>query len=159
MRKLTAILVASALTLGTAGMAQANDAPRGHGPDAKMMKEGPRGPMHHEGMFKDLNLTEAQKKQIGDITRAARDKMHQLGEEERRALHEVVTAATFDAAKAQAQLDKQAENRKARELNRLETQNKIYNILTAEQKKQFNDNIEKRQEQRPPMPEERGPAQ
>ncbi|WP_435431366.1 Spy/CpxP family protein refolding chaperone [Shigella sonnei] len=41
------------------------------------------------------------------------------------------------------------EQRKANMLAHMETQNKIYNILTPEQKKQFNANFEKRLTERP----------
>ncbi|MBG6248230.1 MULTISPECIES: hypothetical protein [Symbiopectobacterium] len=69
MRKLTAILVASTLAFGAAGIAHANDAQKGHGHEARMMKGergGPRAGMHEEWMLKDLNLTEAQKKQFNE---------------------------------------------------------------------------------------------
>ncbi|MCR9029639.1 Spy/CpxP family protein refolding chaperone, partial [Citrobacter amalonaticus] len=55
----------------------------------------------------------------------------------------------FDKAKAEAQITKMEEQRKASMLAHMETQNKIYNILTPEQKKQFNANFEKRLTERP----------
>ena len=109
MRKLTALFVASTLALGATSMAFAADtatttaAPT----EGKMMMHHKGKPgMHHEMMmFKDLNLTDAQKQQIRDM----------------------------------------------------ETQNKIYNILTPEQKKQFNANFEKRLTERA-APEGKMPA-
>lgn len=151
MRKLTAILVASSLALGSMGVVHANDAPKGH--EARMMKgdhRGPRDAMHEDWMFKNLNLTEAQKKQVGDIVRDARDNMRKVMQDEHRAMHDVIAADSFDAAKAQAQINKQDDIRKARMMNRLETQNKIYNVLTPEQKKQFNANFESRLNQKMP---------
>ena len=59
------------------------------------------------------------------------------------AMHELIASDTFDKAKAEAQIDKMEAQHKAMALSRLETQNKIYNILTPEQKKQFNANFEK----------------
>ncbi|MEE3651239.1 MULTISPECIES: ATP-independent periplasmic protein-refolding chaperone Spy [unclassified Brenneria] len=153
MRKLTALLVASSLALGTAGIAHATDAPKGH-PEVRMAKDGkgPRGDMHHEMMFKGLNLTEAQKQQVKEIMKASHDNMRKSMQDERREMHSLIATDTFDAAKVQAQLDKADAARKAQALNRLETQNKIYNILTPEQKKQYNDNFEKRLTQ-PPKPD------
>ena len=58
--------------------------------------------------------------------------------------HVRVASDSFDKAKAQAQITKMEEQHKGMMLSRLETQNKIYNILTPEQKKQFNANFEKR---------------
>lgn len=159
MRKLTAMLVASSLALSTVGIAHANEAPKGPAPEHRMMKD---GGFHHgmgngagmEMMFNGLNLTEAQKQQIKGIKDAAHENMRKTRLDERREMHGLITADTFDAAKVQSQLDKADEARKARFLSMLETQNKIYNILTPEQKKQYNENFEKHLTQQP----KRGPA-
>ena len=66
-----------------------------------------------------------------------------------RGLGDVYKRQTFDKAKAEAQIAKMEEQRKANMLAHMETQNKIYNILTPEQKKQFNANFEKRLTERP----------
>ena len=142
MRKLTALFVASTLALGATSMAFAADtatttaAPT----EGKMMMHHKGKPgMHHEMMmFKDLNLTDAQKQQIRDIMKSQRDQMKRPPLEERRAMHDIIASDSFDKAKAEAQIDKMAEQHKARMLAHMETQNKIYNILTPEQKKQFN---------------------
>jgi len=161
MRKLTALFVASTLALGATSMAFAADtatttaAPT----ESKMMMhhKGKTG-MHHEMMmFKDLNLTDAQKQQIRDIMKSQRDQMKRPPLEERRAMHDIIASDSFDKAKAEAQIDKMAEQHKARMLAHMETQNKIYNILTPEQKKQFNANFEKRLTERA-APEGKMPA-
>ncbi|WP_213715654.1 ATP-independent periplasmic protein-refolding chaperone Spy [Cedecea lapagei] len=151
MRKLTALFVASTLALGAANLAHAADATPAVAPqtDAPMMHHKMmRGPMH-DMMFKDLNLTDAQKQQIKDIMKEQRGKMQRPSVDERRAMHDVIASDSFDQAKAQAQIDKMAEQNKARMLAHLQTQNKIYNILTPDQKKQFNANFEKRLTERP----------
>ena len=146
MRKLTALFVASTLALGATSAAFAADtatttaAPA----ESKMMHHKGKPGMHHDMMFKDLNLTDAQKTQIRDIMKSQRDQMKRPSVEERRAMHDIIASDSFDKAKAQAQVDKMAEQNKARMLAHMETQNKIYNILTPEQKKQFNANFEKR---------------
>ncbi|HDR2158630.1 TPA: ATP-independent periplasmic protein-refolding chaperone [Enterobacter cancerogenus] len=149
MRKLTALFVASTLALGATSMAFAADtatttttaAPT----EGKMMMHHKGKPgMHHDMMFKDLNLTDAQKQQVRDIMKSQRDQMKRPPLEERRAMHDIIASDSFDKAKAEAQIDKMAEQHKAGMLARMETQNKIYNILTPEQKKQFNANFEKR---------------
>ena len=128
MRKLTALFVASTLALGAANLAHAADTTTAAPADAKPMMhhKGKFGP-HQDMMFKDLNLTDAQKQQI----------------------REIIASDTFDKAKAEAQIAKMEEQRKANMLAHMETQNKIYNILTPEQKKQFNANFEKRLTERP----------
>ena len=156
MRKFTALFVASTLALGATSMAFAADtattttaAPV----EGKMMMHHKGKPgMHHEMMmFKGLNLTDAQKQQIRDIMKSQRDQMKRPSLDERRAMHDIIASDSFDKAKAEAQIDKMAEQHKARMLAHMETQNKIYNILTPEQKKQFNANFEKRLTERPAM--------
>ena len=147
MRKFTALFVASTLALGATSMAFAADtattttaAPA----EGKMMMHHKGPGMHNEMMmFKDLNLTDAQKQQIRDIMKSQRENMKRPSLEERRAMHDLIASDTFDKAKAEAQIDKMEAQHKAMALSRLETQNKIYNILTPEQKKQFNANFEK----------------
>lgn len=85
-------------------------------------------------MFKGLNLTDAQKQQIRDIMKSQRENMKRPSLEERRAMHDLIASDTFDKAKAEAQIDKMEAQHKAMALSRPETQNKIYNILTPEQK-------------------------
>ncbi|MGK9171767.1 ATP-independent periplasmic protein-refolding chaperone Spy [Yokenella regensburgei] len=140
MRKLTALFVASTLAFGAANIAHAADTAATATDSKPMMHhKGPRGP-HHDMMFQGLNLTDAQKEQIREIRKTEREKMQQ----DRRSMHELIASDTFDKAKAEAQIAKMDEQRKAHMLAHLETQNKIYNVLTPEQKKQFNANFEKR---------------
>ncbi|MGG6630187.1 UNVERIFIED_CONTAM: ATP-independent periplasmic protein-refolding chaperone Spy [Enterobacter cloacae] len=153
MRKFTALFVASTLALGATSMAFAADtATTAAAPAEGKMMMHHKGPgMHEMMMFKDLNLTDAQKQQIRDIMKSQRDQMKRPPLEERRAMHDIIASDSFDKAKAEAQIDKMAEQHKARMLAHMETQNKIYNILTPEQKKQFNANFEKRLTERPAM--------
>ncbi|EEV5725223.1 ATP-independent periplasmic protein-refolding chaperone [Escherichia coli] len=150
MCKLTALFVASTLALGAANLAHAADTTTAAPADAKPMMhhKGKFGP-HQDMMFKDLNLTDAQKQQIREIMKGQRDQMKRPPLEERRAMHDIIASDTFDKAKAEAQIAKMEEQRKANMLAHMETQNKIYNILTPEQKKQFNANFEKRLTERP----------
>ena len=155
MRKFTALFVASTLALGATSMAFAADTATTTAAPAEgkmMMHHKGKPGMHHEMMmFKDLNLTDAQKQQIREIMKGQRDQMKRPPLEERRAMHDIIASDSFDKAKAEAQIDKMAEQHKARMLAHMETQNKIYNILTPEQKKQFNANFEKRLTERPAM--------
>lgn len=150
MRKLTALFVASTLAMGAANLAHAAETTTAAPADAKpmMQHKGKFGP-HHDMMFKNLNLTDAQKQQIRDIMRAQREQMKRPPLEERRAMHDIIARDTFDKAKAEAQITKMEAQRKANMLAHMETQNKIYNVLTPEQKKQYNANFEKRLTERP----------
>lgn len=144
MRKLTSLFLASSLAFGAASVVHAaadNLTP----PPAGSEKSMPKPPMHRGMgmMFKDLNLTEAQKKQIHDIMKESHKDFKRPSLEDRRAEHAIVTADSFDRAKAEAQADKMTTDAKARAVSMMETQNKIYNVLTPEQKKKFNDRFEK----------------
>ncbi len=142
MRKLTALFVASTLAMGAANLAHAAETTTAAPADAKpmMQHKGKFGP-HHDMMFKNLNLTDAQKQQIRDIIKAQREQMERPLLEERRAMHDIIASDTFDKAKAEAQITKMEAQRKANMLAHMETQNKIYNVLTPEQKKQYNANF------------------
>ncbi|EJK0227810.1 ATP-independent periplasmic protein-refolding chaperone [Salmonella enterica] len=150
MRKLTALFVASTLAMGAANLAHAAETTTAAPADAKpmMQHKGKFGP-HHDMMFKNLNLTDAQKQQIRDIIKAQREQIKRPLLEERRAMHDIIASDTFDKAKAEAQITKMEAQRKANMLAHMETQNKIYNVLTPEQKKQYNANFEKRLTERP----------
>ncbi|EBY2667308.1 ATP-independent periplasmic protein-refolding chaperone [Salmonella enterica subsp. enterica serovar Teko] len=150
MRKLTALFVASTLAMGAANLAHAAETTTAAPADAKpmMQHKGKFGP-HHDMMFKNLNLIDAQKQQIRDIMKAQREQMKRPLLEERRAMHDIIASDTFDKAKAEAQITKMEAQRKANMLAHMETQNKIYNVLTPEQKKQYNANFEKRLTERP----------
>ncbi|WDY14203.1 ATP-independent periplasmic protein-refolding chaperone Spy [Salmonella enterica subsp. enterica serovar Derby] len=150
MRKLTALFVASTLAMGAANLAHAAETTTAAPADAKpmMQHKGKFGP-YHDMMFKNLNLTDAQKQQIRDIMKAQREQMKRPPLEARRAMHDIIASDTFDKAKAEAQITKMEAQRKANMLAHMETQNKIYNVLTPEQKKQYNANFEKRLTERP----------
>lgn len=143
MKKITALFVASTLALGAANLAHAADTTAAQPESKPMMHHKGMHGGQHEMMFKGLNLTDAQKKQIRDIMKGQRENMKRPSLDERRAMHELIASDTFDKAKAEAQIDKMEAQHKAMALSRMETQNKIYNILTPEQKKQFNANFEK----------------
>ena len=143
MKKITALFVASTLALGAANLAHAADTTAAQPESKPMMHHKGMHGGQHEMMFKGLNLTDAQKQQIRDIMKGQRENMKRPSLDERRAMHELVASDTFDKAKAEAQIDKMEAQHKAMALSRMETQNKIYNILTPEQKKQFNANFEK----------------
>ncbi|HFE9268527.1 TPA: ATP-independent periplasmic protein-refolding chaperone Spy [Raoultella ornithinolytica] len=143
MKKITALFVASTLALGAANLAHAADTTAAQPESKPMMHHKGMHGGQHEMMFKGLNLTDAQKQQIRDIMKGQRENMKRPSLDERRAMHELIASDTFDKAKAEAKIDKMEAQHKAMALSRMETQNKIYNILTPEQKKQFNANFEK----------------
>lgn len=145
MRKLTALFIASTLALGSASAAFAADttAPAADAAPMKMMHhkgEGKGGP------FDGLNLTEQQRQQMRDIMKESHQKRGPGMKEERQALHNLVASDSFDEAKAKAQIDAIGKAQSERMLERAKAENKMYNLLTPEQKKQYNENYQKREQ-------------
>ncbi|HEI8868605.1 ATP-independent periplasmic protein-refolding chaperone Spy [Serratia sp. AKBS12] len=145
MRKLTALFVASTLALGSASMAFAADT------SAPTADNAPMKMMHHNGPgkggpFAGLNLTEQQRQQMRDIMKQAHQKRGQGMKEERQALHNMVASDNFDEAKAKAQIDTISKAQSERMLERAKAENKMYNLLTPEQKKQYNENYQQREQ-------------
>ncbi len=146
MRKITALFMASTLLLGTVQLASAADtvATKEAPPKGEMMHH-KRGPMM-DPMFKGLELTKEQRQKMQEISRDAMKNMKKPTAAERQQLHDVVAAESFDAAKAQALVTTMSQTQSERILARLETQNKIYNLLTAEQKKAFDKKFQEHSE-------------
>jgi Spy/CpxP family protein refolding chaperone len=149
MRKLTALFVASTLALGSASMAFAADstaAPTTTEATPMNMKM-----MHHKGEgkggpFAGLNLTEQQRQQMRDIMKESHQKRGEGTKEERQALHSMVASDSFDEAKAKTQIDAISKAQSEHMLERAKAENKMYNLLTPEQKKQYNENYQKREQ-------------
>lgn len=161
MRKLTSVVVAMTLALGAANIVHAaadNMTPPPAGADKTMMHKPPRHGGPHE-MFKGLNLTDAQKQQMRTIMQDAHKDMKRPSLEERRTMHSIIASDSFDQSKADAQATKMSADGKERAMKMMETQNKMYNILTPEQKKQFNQNFEKRLTEKPRHEGKMAPAE
>lgn len=156
MRKLTALMLASSLALG-ASMANAAEttatpttpaAPVATKADGapmmmhhQMGKQGPR----HVGMFEGLKLTDQQREQMKTIAKEFRSehKKPMMGEHFKD-MHKLVASDKFDESAARAQIEANNKERNDMMLERMKMENKMYNVLTPEQKKEFNQNFEKR---------------
>ncbi|MGV3344267.1 ATP-independent periplasmic protein-refolding chaperone Spy [Enterobacteriaceae bacterium LUAb1] len=144
MPKLTSLIMVVSLALGaTNSVHAATDSltppPAGHGKIVqKVHVRG--GPME---MFKKLNLTDEQKQQMRDILKQQRQMMKRPSADEIRQKQAIITADHFDKDKASALAADMTANAKERVVAMMETQNKLYNLLTAEQKKQYSENVEK----------------
>lgn len=150
MRKLTALFVASTLALGSASAAFAADATTTPA-TAAATSAAPAKMMHHkgpgkEGPFAGLNLTKEQRQQMRDIMKESHQKRGPGAKDERQALHSMVASDSFDEAKAKAQIDVISKAQSERMLERAKAENKMYNLLTPEQKKQYNENYQKREQ-------------
>ncbi|QCR35886.1 ATP-independent periplasmic protein-refolding chaperone Spy [Nissabacter sp. SGAir0207] len=146
MRKFTALALASTLVFGSVSMAFAADtaatAPAATEHSKPMHKGG-----RHGDPFAGLNLTEQQRQQMRDLMSTERQ---QHPRDEMKAhfesMHKLVAADSFDEAKAKAEIDSLHKAQAEQMLSHMRMENKMYNLLTPEQKKQFNENYQKRAE-------------
>ena len=157
MRKLTALMLASSLALG-ASMANAAETTASAAPapapaatqwnaTAPMMMHhqmGMKGP-HRGGMFEGLKLTDQQREQMQTIAKEfrAEHKKPMMGDHFKE-MHKLVASDKFDESAARAQIEANNKERNDMMLERMKMENKMYNVLTPEQKKEFNQNFEKR---------------
>jgi len=151
MRKLTALFVASTLALGSASMAFAADTTAAPAAPASAADAAPMKMMHHKGEgkggpFAGLNLTEQQRQQMRDIMKESHQNRGAGVKEERQALHNLVASDSFDEAKAKSQIDAISKAQSEHMLERAKAENKMYNLLTPQQKKQYNENYQKREQ-------------
>ncbi len=154
MRKLTALIVASTLALGSSTLAFAADetpatavAPQTNGNQQMMQHHKGKGMDSHRGsMFSGLNLTTQQREQMRDIMQQQRNSVPRMEQADRQAMHQVLTAENFDEAKAKELIDASTKAHAERALQRIKAQNKMYNLLTPEQKTQFNAQHQQRME-------------
>jgi Spy/CpxP family protein refolding chaperone len=129
--------LALALPFATQANAQTGDMQQGH---AAQMHH--RGGAHHgdKGVFRDLNLSEAQKDKIFDLRHAASPDLRDKGKQARaarKALRELAHADNFDESKARALSEQTAGADAGFMLARLRLDNQIYQVLTPEQRKQL----------------------
>ena len=139
MRKLTSLILATSLAFGAASVVHAQAENLTPPPASQHRPMPPHGP----DFFHGIKLTDAQKQQVRDILKQSREQMKRPSVEQRRAAHQIVASDTFDQAKAEAEAANLAAGAKDRAFQRLQTENKLYNVLTPEQKKQYNDGYER----------------
>jgi len=152
MRKVTSLLVAGSLLMGSASLVHAETAPLSSTPaEHPHMKKRPHGGPEML-LMKGIVLTDAQKQQIHSLLAEAHKTMTPPSQSDRQATFDLITAEKFDATKAQSLVDSHTALTKQHMLNRLETDNKIYNLLTADQKKQYQANYTKLKNARHPAP-------
>lgn len=135
------ILMGLGLALSVAGTvaAQQTDQVKPRRPQA----EGERGEGRRGGpdgfLLKDITLTDAQKTQLKALRTAEREKMQANREQMRKQFEEMRSARERgDTAAARAIMQR---NRQAMEQNREQHLAAIRNILTAEQRTQFDRNV------------------
>lgn len=165
------VLMTSAALLGAGAVSAQSAAPQGqppvageramhkhHGHERGKHHFGHRG--HHRGdgmMLRGLNLSEAQKDQVFKLRHAqmpaVREQM-KIVHANRIELRKLSLAPSFDAAKARQLAGAEAQARATLAVMRAETQQKIFALLTPEQRQQ----VLKRQQERADRAAARQPA-
>lgn len=156
MRKLTALMLASSLALGAsmANAAETTATPTAPAAPVATKADGTPMMMHHQmgkqgprpgGMFEGLKLTDQQREQMKTIAKEFRSehKKPMMGDHFKD-MHKLVASDKFDESAARAQIEANSKERNDMMLERMKMENKMYNVLTPEQKKEFNQNFEKR---------------
>ncbi len=160
MRKLTAMIVASTLALSSASFAfAAETTPVTSTPAQTQGAMGQHKGPHHYSPFAGLNLTEQQRTQMKALWKDS-GIQHDRGEMKKQmdTLHGLVASDSFDEAKVKSQIDQISQAQSTRMLERAKIENKMYNLLTPAQKKQFNENYQKRAEKMAEHHREHKPA-
>ncbi|MCL2915282.1 Spy/CpxP family protein refolding chaperone [Shewanella corallii] len=100
------------------------------------------------GMFRGLDLTSEQKDQIKAMVKTQKEEVRakrnsEEGKAFRQQMKTLITSAEFDKAQAEELIAQKQEKHQQGMLMRLETQNKIYNMLTSEQQQKLQKRMEK----------------
>lgn len=109
----------------------------------------PRGPGVHHGpgmMLQGLNLSDEQETQIFNLMHSQKPKLHEndlLIRSNQKALMEMTTARTFDAAKAESLSQAIGQAMASNLLIRAQTDQQIYQMLASDQKKALEDRRKK----------------
>lgn len=137
MKKRSLAICLLAMGIGAVTAPSALAMPPGPPPDSPMMPpELDRPPPYLRG----VHLSDAQKDQIFDILHRAAPALRAKGSEVRRAqvqLHELAMSASYDETKAKTLADAGARAMAELALLRAGTDNQIFRLLTAEQRKQL----------------------
>lgn len=154
----TALLLASGLSVAAAPAAFAESGQCVGMKHSAMIKKGHHG--HHgahgghfhggPGFFKGLDLTEEQKDQLAAIRQELepqRKHFQEIGKL-RRQQHELVRAETFDAGKMQKLVEQETKLIAEQRLQLAQTQHKMFQVLTEEQRQQLDERREQRREKR-----------
>ncbi|GGI75714.1 Spy/CpxP family protein refolding chaperone [Legionella impletisoli] len=143
MKKSLILLSVLTLTLSFSPMTFAESEMKGECPCKRME--------HMKKLTQGLNLTADQKKQIDAIKEDAKKQMMQLHEQKmalKKQFHDLITADKLDESKVDELVNKKKEIYAEKVRLMVETKNKIYNVLNAEQKQKFENMMDKWQQKR-----------
>lgn len=148
MVKVTAILIASILTISSTTAFAADVTPTKASPSVDNQAARVMPNYHHRHqMFDDIKLTKQQRQQMRDLMREAKLDRPNFNVAEREAMHKLVTAEKFDETAVYAQAQKMAQDQVKHRVEMARVHNKMYNLLTKEQKSTLEQKHTKRMQQ------------
>ncbi|AOR60710.1 cell-envelope stress modulator CpxP [Pectobacterium parmentieri] len=133
MQQFATLSLASLLMLGTftASAAENGDAlvSGWHSDDSAA-----KGASSQQGMFDGVRLTEQQRQQMRDLMHQSRQDKPAFNTDDVKAMHQLVTAETFDEAAVRAQITRMMSVQIERQIQMTRVRNQMYNLLTPAQK-------------------------
>jgi len=144
MAKVTAVVMASMLAIGSAAAFAADTTPETAQPPANDSLLRTPGQNH---MFDGVSLTEQQRQQMRDLMRQARYDLPGVNVAEMEAMHKLVTADKFDEAAVYAQAEQMAQQQVKRQVEMARVRNQMYNLLTPQQKSVLDQKHQQRMQQ------------
>jgi periplasmic protein CpxP/Spy len=144
MRKVTALVMASMLAIGSSAATAAETISEAL-PSATQVAINTLPGQHH--MFDGVSLTEQQRQQMRDLMRQARNDLPGVNVAEMEAMHKLVTADKFDEAAVHAQAERMAQEQVKRQVEMARVRNQMYNLLTPKQKSVLDQKHQQRMQQ------------
>lgn len=136
---LTAALLSSAAFAFTALAQGSGDDKQRHASEKAQQRRG--GGLQH--LLAGVELTDAQKQQIKQLTEQHLAKAKADTSAGRSQMHELMAAESFDELNAKQLIQLRQEQKLQRQLQRLQLQHQILQLLSAEQRDQVNANLAK----------------
>ncbi|PKH23602.1 stress adaptor protein CpxP [Enterobacterales bacterium CwR94] len=143
MRKVTAVVMASTLTLSfnvlAADVTTIDEMHQNNGLAQSSMTQNPGS-----HMFDGIKLSEQQRQQMRDLMQQARAERHNIAPSELEKLHDLVIAENFDETAVKAQMEKIADDQLDWQVEMAKVRNQMYHLLTPEQQAVLNAKHEQR---------------
>lgn len=144
------LAIAVAMVLGSMSAPVFALTDQGHSnPPTKESQMKPRGPEGQWRVFEGLDLTQDQKDKIKDLIKDGVETQKDAfkdGMKYNKELRELSASDDYSKDKAQNIAEDGAKVLSKAAVDRSEVDNKIYNVLTAEQKVKYKDNLQKRED-------------
>ncbi|WP_323666835.1 cell-envelope stress modulator CpxP [Pectobacterium punjabense] len=135
MQQFATLSLASLLMLGTFtafAAEKSGDAPVSSG--WHLDDSATKGVSSQQGMFDGVRLTEQQRQQMRDLMHQSRQDKPAFNIEDIKAMHQLVTAETFDEAAVRTQITRMMSVQIERQIQMTRVRNQMYNLLTPAQK-------------------------